>query len=697
MIVSSMKERILLIFCFIFSNILVSQNIDFKRSNFKNNKSGLKLAKENLEKADKIRDKAISIMVSMKDPTTYYRDALFYYMKAQEFNPNNADLNFKIGSCLLFTNSKAKSYDYLKKAKDFNSKLSNEFNFYYAMSLHLDSQFDLAIEYFQKFKKNAKSKELDLYASLVKRYIQQCNNAKKRVDIDKVWVDNLELNTEFDEWGPCLSTDGDLLLFSSDRPNNNKPNETNHHDYDIYNSIRNKRKFSISKPISEINTKQNNIVGGLSYDGQRMLLYMNENNNNDVYESILKGDKWSKPKRKMGLALQGGNSGGDETFASYDPADVKVYYITDGGYSGNKDIYFSGVMDRDKDIWAGGQSAGEKINTNFQEGSVYIHPDGQSMYFSSQGHNSIGGYDIFVSYVNKLGQWETPINLGYPINTVYDDMFYSPHANGKLAYIASNRSGGKGGMDIYKVTFQGADKPMSVSIKDQLMSSIAQPIEDKSVIEPIQITEKSLTVFKGKIIDAITKNPIYSEIKITLNKTGEEFITLNSNSSTGKFLLSLPAGENYGISVLSDGYLFHSENFNIPINSGFDLVDKVIELKNIKVGSNITLKNVFFDLGKSKIKKDSYPELDRLVDLLNDISTLKIEISGHTDNIGNKDFNELLSMQRASAVLNYIVNKGINKNRLTAIGFGDSKPIDSNNTKVGRANNRRTEFKIIEN
>ena len=193
-----------------------------------------------------------------------------------------------------------------------------------------------------------------------------------------------------------------------------------------------------------------------------------------------------------------------------------------------------------------------------------------------------------------------------------------------------------------------------------------------------------------------TKNPIYSEIKITLNKTGEEFITLNSNSSTGKFL-SLPAGENYGISVLSDGYLFHSENFNIPINSGFDLVDKVIELKNIKVGSNITLRNVFFDLGKSKIKKDSYPELDRLVDLLNDISTLKIEISGHTDNIGNKDFNELLSMQRASAVLNYIVNKGINKNRLTAIGFGDSKPIDSNNTKVGRANNRRTEFKIIEN
>ena len=697
MIVSSMKERILLIFCFIFSNILVSQNIDFKRSNFKNNKSGLKLAKENLEKADKIRDKAISIMVSMKDPTTYYRDALFYYMKAQEFNPNNADLNFKIGSCLLFTNSKAKSYDYLKKAKDFNSKLSNEFNFYYAMSLHLDSQFDLAVEYFQKFRKNAKSKELDLYASLVKRYIQQCNNAKKRVDIDKVWVDNLELNTEFDEWGPCLSTDGDLLLFSSDRPNNNKPNETNYYDYDIYNSIRNKRKFSISKPISEINTKQNNIAGGLSYDGQRMLLYMNENNNNDVYESILKGEKWSKPKRKMGLALQGGNSGGDETFASYDPADVKVYYITDGGYSGNKDIYFSGVMDRDKDIWAGGQSAGEKINTNFQEGSVYIHPDGQSMYFSSQGHNSIGGYDIFVSYVNKLGQWETPINLGYPINTVYDDMFYSPHANGKLAYIASNRAGGKGGMDIYKVTFQGADKPMSVSIKDQLMSSIAQPIEDKSVIEPIQITEKSLTVFKGKIIDAITKNPIYSEIKITLNKTGEEFITLNSNSSTGKFLLSLPAGENYGISVLSDGYLFHSENFNIPINSGFDLVDKVIELKNIKVGSNITLRNVFFDLGKSKIKKDSYPELDRLVDLLNDISTLKIEISGHTDNIGNKDFNELLSMQRASAVLNYIVNKGINKNRLTAIGFGDSKPIDSNNTKVGRANNRRTEFKIIEN
>ena len=138
----------------------------------------------------------------------------------------------------------------------------------------------------------------------------------------------------------------------------------------------------------------------------------------------------------------------------------------------------------------------------------YIHADGRTMYFSSKGHNIFGGYDIFVSYLDELGHWGKPINLGYPINTPYDDLFYSATASGRYAYIASNRPGGEGGLDIYKVTYKGLSKPMSTDREDQLIASIAKPISDKSIAEPIFVKEKSLTVFKGKIIDAVTKNPI---------------------------------------------------------------------------------------------------------------------------------------------------------------------------------------------
>ena len=175
------------------------------------------------------------------------------------------------------------------------------------------------------------------------------------------------------------------------------------------------------------------------------------------------------------------------------------------------------------------------------------------------------------------------------------------------------------------------------------------------------------------------------------------YTSLSSNSATGKFLLSLPAGENYGISVAAKGYLFHSENFDLPNGDGFNIVNKDIKLNNIQVGSNITLKNVFFNTGKWDVKEDSYSELERLVLLLSDLPKLRIEISGHTDNIGNKSYNELLSQRRADAVVRYLVSKGIDKNRLIAKGYGQSIPVATNDTEEGRSTNRRTEFEIIEN
>ena len=697
MIVNKMKNIALLVVGIFFSQSTFAQNIEFKNSNFKSDKEGLKLAKENIKFADNFRDNAIIEMLAMHDAELLYSQAVFYYQKAQSFNPNNAELNYKIGSCMLFTHNKENAFSYLKKATSLSNDFPNDFLFYKGMCLQLDGEFGKAIEQFELFRNSAKKKELELFEMLAKKYIKECNSS---VDVlsqtHRIWVDNLSLNTEYDDWSPCLSADGDLLLFTSNRPNENSANDIGSYDQDIYYSNKKSRKFKSIFPLSELNSSSDDVSGGLSYDGQRLLIFKEEDGNTDVYESELNGKYWGAVNRKMGKKSRGGNTDKNETFASFDPPDIKVYYITDGGHSGNKNIYFSGVMNRERNIWGKGQSAGV-VNTKFQEGSVYIHPDGKTMYFSSKGHNTLGGYDIFVSYVDDLGHWGKPINLGYPINTPYDDLFYSATASGRYAFIASNRAGGKGGLDIYKVTYWGADKPMTADFEDQLMASIASPVSDNSVAEPITVEEKSLTVFKGKILDAITKNSIAADIEITINSTGEVYTTLKSNSSTGKFLLSLPAGKNYGISVAAEGYLFHSENFDLPKGDGFNLVNKDIELKNIKVGSNITLRNVFFNSGKWDVKSDSYAELDRLVALLSDIPSLKIEISGHTDNVGSVSFNELLSQRRADAVVNYLVGKGVDKKRLSAKGYGQSKPVDSNNTAEGRALNRRTEFEIIEN
>jgi outer membrane protein OmpA-like peptidoglycan-associated protein len=336
------------------------------------------------------------------------------------------------------------------------------------------------------------------------------------------------------------------------------------------------------------------------------------------------------------------------------------------------------------------------LNSKFNEGPMYITIKGDVLYIASQGHGSMGGYDIFVSKFVQ-GQWTAPVNMGYPINTQYDDFFYSPTVNGKFAYITSNRPGGKGGYDIYKVTYWGPDKTPLVSTEDFLISSILQPVNDNAIESKVDVTRKFLTVFKGNTIDLLNAQPVAATIDITDNASGKITESVNTNSATGKFLITLPSGKNYGITVKANNYLFHSENFDLPDGGEDNIVSKTIQLKNVTVGSTITLTNIFFDLGKATLRVESNAELDRLVKLLNDAPKLKIEISGHTDNTGSAAMNENLSQQRANAVVAYVLSKGIEVTRLSAKGYGSKKPIATNETDSGRQQNRRTEFKITSN
>jgi len=361
-------------------------------------------------------------------------------------------------------------------------------------------------------------------------------------------------------------------------------------------------------------------------------------------------------------------------------------------------MFFSGrVNTRHKEEWGKAFTAGSELNTKYNEACIFFHPDGKTIYFSSQGHNSIGGYDVYKS-VREAGRWSTPKNLGYPVNSVYDEKYISVSASGKHAYVSSNRKkDGKGGYDIYKVTFLGPEKPMLIDTEDQLLASRATAIRESTLEAPVKIDAKNLTVLKGRILDEFTKKPVSANIEIVDNEKNEIISIFHSNSETGKFLLSLPSGINYGIAVMAEDYLFYSENFNLPEMSDYQLVKKDIYLQNVCIGCKIVLRNVFFDTGKFTLRPESTPELERLFKLLSDVPRIKVEISGHTDNTGSEGLNLKLSENRAKAVVDYLVKKGISSGRVQFKGYGSSEPVADNDSYEGRQLNRRTEFKIVEN
>ncbi|MBI3238312.1 MAG: OmpA family protein [Flavobacteriia bacterium] len=424
-----------------------------------------------------------------------------------------------------------------------------------------------------------------------------------------------------------------------------------------------------------------------------MLLHRDNAGQTDIYESKLVGNTWSNPERTSGMIS---SDRANDKYASYDPDGFKIYFTRDNinGLNGTE-IMFSAVQNKMKqDFMLASQVV--QVNSKFNDGPVYIHISGDIMYMASQGHETMGGYDIFISE-KKQGQWTTPVNMGSPINTPYDDFFFATAANGKFAYISSNRAGGKGGFDIYRVTFFGDEKKPVVETEDYLLGSIAQPVKDHNIESTVDVKKKSLTVFKGVTIDAISRKPVEAQIEITDNATGQIIETFTTNSATGKFIITLNSGKNYGIAVKATGYLFHSENFDIPMGSADNLVNKTIELKNIAIGSKIALRNIFFDVAKATLRPESNAELERLVKLMKDVPNLKIEISGHTDNTGSATVNETLSQQRAEAVVQYLTGKGVSASRMKAKGYGAARPVSTNNTDDGRQQNRRTEFEITGN
>jgi outer membrane protein OmpA-like peptidoglycan-associated protein len=311
------------------------------------------------------------------------------------------------------------------------------------------------------------------------------------------------------------------------------------------------------------------------------------------------------------------------------------------------------------------ENMGEIINTEYNDCSPFIHPDGRTLYFASDGHIGMGDYDLFVSRLDYNAEWGVPKNLGYPINTKEEERSMIVNAKGDMALFASARQPGKG-LDIYKFPLHEEVKPISVSY------------------------------VKGYVYDSVTGNKLSASCELIDIETGIVIAEEQSEENTGKYLVCLPIDRNYAFNVSKDGYLFYSENFSLTnLEDPSEPFIMNIPLQPIREGVTIVLKNIFFDFNKFELQSSSYAELNKVVSFMLKNPHVRIEIGGHTDNVGNKEFNASLSTNRAKAVYNYLLSKGIEASRLSYKGYDFSMPIADNDTEVGRALNRRTEFKIV--
>lgn len=683
------------VFCLLLFSViqfqLFAQNIEFTKEAFPNQKDELKKAKENIELGDGFYELGDIFLSQSIEP----------YLAANAFNPNNALLNFKLGRCYLNSNFKQKALAFLEKAKKLNISVDPNLNFYLGIAYHLDKDWDKAIYHYQDFVKNKTNDTDPLLVMKSEKSIKECISGKNLSSRPiRVKIENLgkQINTEFHEYKPYITADESMLFFTSRRASSlSKEKDPVYNDFyeDIYYSIRQADgNWSQAKNIGEpINTTDHDAISGLSIDGGKLIIYLGGKNNGDLFESELLGDKWSKPQDF------GKNINTDkfhESSASYSLDGQSVYFVSDkpGGY-GDRDIY---VSKRDeKGRWGKAENLGGTINTQYGEEGVFMHPDGKTLYFSSQGHNSIGGYDIFKAiFDDKTKKWSVPENIGYPVNTTDDDVFYVVSADGKHGYYTSVNSTGFGGRDLFMISFIAEEKKENTI--DTKKNEISENKKEEKVIKQIETKtnpEPRLTILKGVISDELSKKPLDASIEIIDNEQNKIIYTFNSNSSSGKYLTSLPAGKNYGIAVKKEGYLFHSENFNVLDSAAFQTIIKDIDLKKIQVGSTIVLKNIFYDFDKATLRQESTYELGRLLKLLVEMPNLKIEISSHTDSKGANDYNFKLSDIRAKSVVDYLISKGISKDRLVSKGYGEEKPISTNDTDEGRQLNRRTEFKVL--
>ena len=665
-----------------------------------------------------------------------YRAAQGFFRVAYNIDSTNANINYKLGSCYLHTevdkhlaircleraaNNVSAKYDELEPSE---KHAPFDTYFYLSEAYKIVGNAAKSNEYMTKFKELGKPN-----AKEIKGLEHEMSEVETAVELMKkpvvVKVENLgdSINTEYDEYSPVVPADESTLIFTTRRPRNLKAEPGDEGDYNESIYIAHRKADgtwttakSIGAPVS-VNDKENEASVSISVDGQQLFIFKDVNGG-DVYSSYLDGDKWTTPKA-LGSNI---NTKYWETHATLSADGNTLYFVSNrpGGYGG-RDIYRCVKLPNGQ--WSLAMNLGPTINTPYDEDAPFIHPDGVTLYFSSNGHKSMGGFDIFYSTKSTEDNvWSEPINLGYPINTEDDDVFYTPTIDGKHAYYATSRKGGFGGKDICRITLEdGLSGPVTLL--------------------------RGFVTFEG---DSAKAGGNYCTVTAVDAETGEKVQESHPNSKTGKYLLTLASGASgriYNLTYEAEGYDPIAEVVKVETGSSYQDVEREQPLKNIvfksaaakareaAVAANKTkaeqdaaaaaasatanatasgspaanasgnkapeFENIHFVTGKSEVSKKSKPILDKLIAYMKENATVNVELSGYTDFIGNDEGNTRLSLKRAKAAAAYLEKHGIDAARIVARGFGSSHPLADNQNPDGTKNiegmklNRRVEVHLV--
>jgi outer membrane protein OmpA-like peptidoglycan-associated protein len=636
----------------------------------------VKLPKRNAYK--KMQAQADAFFISEE-----YEKALPLYTQLYLQDSTNGNVAYRLGfSCLNVQGQKKSAEQYLRNAITTASPKAKEgrlkerrapVNSYYAyaQALQYNLHFDSAAHYYRLYQKNYSDTTNQLQQRDINLFLAQCQTGKMLVASPvNITVSNLgsNVNSQYPEYSPVLSADEKVLIFTTRRPGFNNTIDPRDGMYfeDIYMSEKSGDGWSEARPLAILNTPGHEATIGISSDGQQLFIYKDLNGDGNIFTSMLNGSEWAQPVKLSDNV----NSKSWEPSASLSPDGNTLYFVSnrEGGFGG-RDIWRSVKLPNGE--WSKPTNLGPEINSPFDEDAPSIQADGITLYFASNGPRSMGGFDILFSTWNEESGWTEPVNIGYPVNSSDDDLFFIPTADNTHAYYSTATGpDGNGEKDICFLTFP-----------------------DKE--------QTPLTVLSGEITSIFGGAAPGAVITVTDVETGELIGTYKPNSATGRYVIILPPGKNYAVTYEAEDFLFQSDNINITDSMAYQQIERPVELAPLQVGQKIVVRNIFFDSGKSVLKPESKAELDKLVKLMKRYPQLIIEIDGHTDASGSDELNQRLSEQRAESVANYLVENGIERSRLRTKGLGEKAPIAINYNPNGTPNrpgmalNRRFEFIIL--
>ncbi|TGE04328.1 OmpA family protein [Hymenobacter fodinae] len=603
-----------------------------------------------------------------------YRASIPFYEQVLAKEPNNALALFRAGIAYM-SFDKEKASDYIYKAQKLKPKVAKDVEYWLGRVDHLNYNFDEAIQHFQAY--NTTLKQKDTRKKDLAQLIQHSKNAKVQFNSPKdIFVKNLgpTINTQYSEHSPVISADDKLLLFTSRGENVTGAGSTNSKDKgnvasdgEYYEDI-----FEAKRIDEDEWEKPRSLSGALNgkghdasiqvFDNDTKMLMYRQDENGDIFYSERSGGDWTAPKKLNGNI----NSKAYESDAYITPDGQTIYFST-GKFSedGTLDIYYS--TRQPGGDWGPAKSLGTAINTQYDDDSPYLSRDGKTLYFSSRGHNTMGGYDIFKSEWDSVGnKWGRPENMGYPINTPDDDTYYRLSPDGSYAYLSSYRIGGYGEKDIYTINY----------IKNAIIRGKVFSKRDSSTVIPgVEL------VFSGTQADKTALS--YRDV---------------TKPETGDYSVNVLSGRTYQVAVSKDGKNIETQEFAVPISTNDStVVEKNFYVDYIDTTSMMAsqFKKIYFDTDKYNLRPESIQELNNISNILKANPGINISIEGHCDSRNTDEYNIVLGQNRANAAYNYLKKSGVGETRMVTVSYGERRPAAPNDSPENMQLNRRVEFRVI--